>query len=131
MKTRRKRKLELWWCWTEDHDEDWFVVAGHRFEAARLFERYEGYGEGDAQAESVLTLPDEHQDERYVGWPSEELLAACGAKVLRSETPRVVEIGGVRYTEGMLQHQILKVTDDLSERQGRGRPNRTQRSRVS
>jgi hypothetical protein len=131
MQAPRKRKLELWWCWTEDHHEDWFVVAGHGFDAVRLFEEYEGYDEGDAQAESVLTLPEEYQDKRYVGWPSDELLVACGASILRSETPRVVEIRRVRYTEGMLEHQILKATDDLSERKGRGRPNRTQRDRVS
>ena len=28
-KQKQKQKLMLWWCWTEDHHEDWFVVAGH------------------------------------------------------------------------------------------------------
>jgi hypothetical protein len=130
MSGRPKRKLQLWWCWTDDHDEDWFVVAGHGFDAVRFFEEQEGYEEGDAQAQSVLTLPEEFQDERYVGWPRDELLVACGARVLRSQTPRVVQIAGERYTEGMLEHQILQVTDDASERRGRGRPNKTERGRI-
>jgi hypothetical protein len=121
----------LWWCWTEDHHEDWFVVAGHGFDAVRFFEQQEGYAGGDAQAEGLLTLPEEYQDKRYVGWPSHELLAGCGAKLLREETPRVVELGGERYVEGMLEHQILQVTDDQFERHGRGRPNRTPPRRPS
>jgi hypothetical protein len=77
------RALMLWWCWTEDHHEDWFVVAVDDLAAAAFFEGYEGYGEGDAVAESLVMLPEEYQDEQYVGWPSCELLEACGAKVIR------------------------------------------------
>jgi len=128
---RPKRELTLWWCWTEDHHEDWFVVAGHGFDAVGFFEEHEGYAEGDVQAEGLLTLPEEYQDEKYVGWPSHELLVACGAKLVREETPRVVELQGERYVEGMLEHQILQVTDDRFERNGRGRPNRTQPRRNS
>jgi hypothetical protein len=128
---RPKQKLMLWWCWTEDHHEDWFVVAGHGVAAVGFFESEEGYGEGDVHAEGLRILPEEHQDEKYVGWPSPELLAACGAKVIREETPRVVELQGERYVEGMLEHQILQVTDDEFERHGRDRPNRTRRDRTS
>jgi hypothetical protein len=125
MGQRPKRKLMLWWCWTEDHDEDWFVVAKHGSAAAAFFESAEGYAEGDAQAQDLTIVPEEYQDEKHVGWPSPELLVACGAKVIREETPRVVELQGKRYVEGMLEHQILQVTDDQFERHGRGRPNRT------
>lgn len=128
---RRNRKLMLWWCWTEDHHEDWFVVAGQGFNAVGFFEEQEGYEEGDVQAQGLVTLPEEFQDEKYVGWPSEEVLVACGAKVLRAETPRVVELQAERYVEGMLEHQILQGTDDLFEQAGRDRPNRTWRSRTS
>jgi hypothetical protein len=51
--------------------------------------------------------------------------------VIREETPRVVELQGERYVEGMLEHQILQVTDDEFERQGRDRPNRTRPGRTS
>jgi len=131
MGRRPKPKLMLWWCWTEDHHEDWFVVAGEGLAAAGFFESYEGYAEGDVQAEGLMILPEEYQDEKYVGWPSPELLVACGAKVIREETPRVVELQGERYVEGMLEHEILQVTDDQFERHGRGRPNRTRPGRTS
>lgn len=131
MGKRPKRKLMVWWCWTQDHHEDWFVVARHGFDAVVFFEQHEGYAEGDAQAEGLLVLPEEYQDEKYVGWPSHELLVGCGAKLLREETPRVVELGGERYVEGMLEHEVLQVTDDQFERRGRGRPNGTQPRRTS
>lgn len=131
MGKRPKQKLMLWWCWTEDHHEDWFVVAGHGSAAVGFFEGAEGYAEGDAHAEGLTILPGDHQDKKYVGWPSHELLVACGAKVIREETPRVIELDGRRYVEGMLEHQILEVTDDQFERHGRGRPNRTRPSRTS
>ena len=131
MGQRPKQKLMLWWCWTEDHHEDWFVVAGHGVAAVGFFESEEGYGEGDVQAKGLRILPEEYQDEKYLGWPSPELLVACGAKVIHEETPRVVELQGERYVEGMLEHQILQVTDDEFERQGRGRPNRTRPGRTS
>jgi hypothetical protein len=67
MGRRSKRKLMLWWCCTRDHHEDWFVVAGHAFDAARFFEMQEGCAEGDAQAQRLLVLPQEYQDEKYVG----------------------------------------------------------------
>jgi hypothetical protein len=35
-----------------------------------FFERQEGYEEGDAQAEGLLVLAEEYQDEKHVGWPS-------------------------------------------------------------
>ena len=96
-----------------------------------FFESEEGYGEGDVHARGLRILPEEYQDEKYLGWPSPELLVACGAKVIREETPRVVELQGERYVEGMLEHQILQVTDDQFERHGRGRPNRTRPGRPS
>lgn len=40
---RPNRKLTLWWCWTEDHHEDWFVVAGHGFDAVGFFDKHKGY----------------------------------------------------------------------------------------
>lgn len=97
MGRRPKPKLMLWWCWTEDHHEDWFVVAGRGSRAAGFFESEEGHAEGDVHAEGLLVLPEECQDDKHVGWPSHELLLACGGKLIREETPRVVELEGRRY----------------------------------
>jgi hypothetical protein len=127
----RRVPLKLYWCWTDDHDEDWFCVARSAREARRHHERAEGYDRGDAQSALVMALPESLQDDRFAGWPSRRLLLACGAQIERWDTPRVVVIEGRRYAEGMLEHQVLLVTDDLAERDGRGRPNKTERTRMS
>jgi hypothetical protein len=124
-------RLKLYWCSTNDHDEDWFVVARSSAEAARFFEIQEGYDRQHVRAELSIALPADLQQTKERGWPTRELLEACGAVIRRWEEPRVVEIGGVRYVEGMLEHVILQLTDDRFEERGRGRPNRTRRGRVS
>ena len=59
------------------------------------------------------------------GWPSHELLEACGASMIRSDTPRVVEIGGTRFVEGYLELEIRQLADEEFEMLGKGRPNAT------
>ena len=117
--------LKLYWCQTGDHDEDWFVVARRAKDAIRFFQSYEGYDEEDVLAAVVIVLPRSLQKDTYRGWPTRELLEDCGAKIVRWETPRVVELEGTRWAEGILEHQILEVTDDLFEKKGKGRPHRT------
>jgi hypothetical protein len=124
-------RLKVYWCETDDHHEDWFVVARRAAEAVRFFRAYEGYGDAHVRAELAMVLPTGCQDDRLRGWPARELLEAGGARIVRWETPRVVERGGRRWVEGMLEHQVLLVTDDLFERRGRGRPNGTRRSRIA
>ena len=60
---------------------------------------------GDAVATLVLRIP--KGLEAREGWPTDELLEACGARIQRSETPRVVEIGGRRFVEGYLTAPIF------------------------
>jgi hypothetical protein len=123
--------LKLYWCSTDDHDEDWFVVARQAREAARFFRDYEGYDGAQVFTELALVLPNELQDEKYRGWPTRKLLLAAGATIRRWETPRVVELDGIQWVEGMLEHRILELEDDLFERSGKGRPNNTSRARTS
>ena len=92
--------MKLYWVTTADHDEDWFVVAGSAKEAAQFHESEEGYNPGDAWAEVVEVIPKGVDAE--LGWPPEELLQALGVRYLNEDTPRVVEIGGRKYCEGML-----------------------------
>ena len=127
----KRRRLKLYWCWTDDHDEDWFVVARSAREARRLHEDGEGYGRGDAGSALVAVLPEAFQSDRYIGWPRRPLLECCGAEIERWQTPRVVRIKGVLYVEGMLEHEILRCTDDMAERRGKGRPNQTEQIRPS
>jgi hypothetical protein len=86
-------------------------------EATAFHEEMEGYGEGDADAEFVCVLPDavQSQAEREQGgWPSDDLLVACGAEFIPHTPPdglaelraqlgsggRVVRIEGRVYSEG-------------------------------
>ncbi len=116
-------KRILYWVMTEDHDEDWFVVASSAKKAARYHEREEGYGKGDAFAEKAVCIPDETEAE--TGWPTRELLLELGAKFLREDEPRVVEIAGKRFTEGMLGSFIDGIVDDVFELRDGNRPNKT------
>jgi hypothetical protein len=126
-----KAELKLYWCWTDDHDEDWFVVAQSGARARRFHEHAEGYDAGAAGSRRVAVVPPELCKTGRSRWPSRRLLEACGATVERWETPRVVTIKGRRYVEGMLEHEVQRLTDDRFERRGQGRPNRTVRLRKS
>ena len=118
--------MNLYWVETADRAEDWFVVARSKRGAARWHEKAEGYGAGDAVATLVLRIPNDLEASEE-GWPSHELLEACGAKFDRSETPRVVKIGGARFVEGYLEYEILQLDDEKFEALGGGRPNKTNR----
>ena len=126
-----KPQLNLYWCWTDDHDEDWFVVARSGAGARRFHENAEGYDAGDAASMRIARVPPEFCRTGRSRWPSRRLLEACGDEIERWETPRVVTIKRRRYVEGMLDHEVLRVTDDHFEAHGRGRPNRTERARES
>ena len=50
--------MKLYWVTTEDHEEDWYVVAISAKEAAKFHEDMEGYDPGDAIAEALLDIPE-------------------------------------------------------------------------
>lgn len=104
----------LFWVVTEGHEEDWFIVADSDDEAEQLHEDFEGFGEGDAEADRVCDLPGGLQTTDK-GWPTDELLVACGGRFLPRQTDgletmrhllgsggRIVEIAGNVYAEGDL-----------------------------
>ena len=115
--------MNLYWVETADRAEDWFVVARSKRGAARWHEQAEGYDPGDAVATLVLRIPSGLEVSE--GWPSQELLEACGARFHRSEAPRVVDIHGTPFVEGYLEHEILQLDDETFEALGKGRPNKT------
>ena len=63
----------------------------------------------------------------YVGWPTEDLLQACGANIRVGGSARVVEIDGRRFAEGLMESTIRTLGDDMFEAEGKGRPNKTER----
>ena len=91
--SRPKKRFALYWCSTDDGDEDWFVVADSARTARTFHEGAEGYDPGDASAERVAALPSSLQaDGKWLdrgvlhataGWPSDELLVACGAEIAK------------------------------------------------
>lgn len=121
--------MNLYWVETADHHEDWFILAESDEQAENIHVEFEGYEDGDAVAYLVAKVPENIVSRS--GHPSLELLVACGAIIIRAETPRCVEINGERYTEGMLHHQILSLDDDRFEAMGEGRPNQTTRMKKS
>ncbi len=118
--------MKLYWVTTEDHAEDWFVVANNAKEAATFHEDVEGYVPGDATAEMVMEIPNETIND--IGWPSDEVLRSCGANILVKAPARVVEIGNRRFCEGLMESTIRTLDDDISETLGKGRPNKTRKS---
>jgi hypothetical protein len=74
----------LYWCSTEDGNEDWFVIAPCALLARSFFEEYEGYDIGDAQAEWVADVPDSVKatDESIAEWPSLGVIKQCGGELL-------------------------------------------------
>ena len=121
--------MQLYWATTEDHSEDWFIVASNVREAARLHENMEGYDKGEAAAELVLDIPENIIVEK--GWPEEELLEILGAKFVERCSIRVVEISGRKYCEGLLESTIRSLDDDVFESLGQERVNETVRVKDS
>lgn len=106
---------QLYWCETGDHDEDWFVVARSDEEAARFHENAEGYDEDDAWAEEVCAVPAPAcAGLEEAGWPSEELLLACGAEFL----PNTPHDGGddLRRSMGSRARVVEMVVDGIDRR---------------
>ncbi len=115
--------MKLYWATTEDHSEDWFIIASSKKEAAQLHEQMEGYDTGDAKAEIVREIPEKFHPEK--GWPSEDFLEALGARFVLDGTARVVEISGRKYCEGLLESTLRSLDDDIFEALGEGRVNDT------
>lgn len=120
---RKPPQFKLYWVETDNHDEDWFIVARTAREAERFHEEEEGYARGEATATLVKTLVDEGRS----GWPKLEQLTEYGLTVVRAQQPRIVEYEGVRYTEGGLEASLRTHDDDFFEGRGQGRPNGTER----
>lgn len=99
--------LQLYWCWTYDGSEDWFVVARNPKQASAFFSEYEGIEHRDEViAQHVKRLPEQHQGVAKIGWPSDEVLEACDGVFLHKQTPRVVRIGRRSYVEGFMDFLV-------------------------
>jgi len=112
---RKPFNWKLFWCETEDHDEDWFIIAKTAKGAAREHEGMEGYDPGDATSEFVDDFPEQEQTKiSEPGWPSHEQIEACGGVFIdtgrfitpfhehMSEGLRSVKFGSRVFSEGSI-----------------------------
>src|SRR5262245_27742948 len=106
--------MNLYWCETKDHDEDWFVVASSAHEAQHFHEIEEGYGERDARATLVCRIPKALKPSTKA-WPEHDLLRALGGVFVSESTPRVVQFHDRVYAEGGLDAVLRRLEDDQSE----------------
>ena len=118
--------MKLYWVTTEDHHEDWFMIASSKKEASKLHEEFEGYNFGSASSQEILCIPENIPVEP--GWPSEEILLSVGAKFIKEDEPRIVEINGKQFAEGMLEAHIKELDDNIFESLGEKRLNQTKRT---
>jgi len=118
--------MKLYWVTTEDHHEDWFIIASSNKEASKLQEEFEGYNFGSASSQEILSIPDNIPVE--AGWPSEEILLSVGAIFIKEDEPRIIEINGKQFTEGMLEAHLKESDDNIFELLGEKRLNQTKRT---
>lgn len=91
--------MNLYWVTTEDHHEDWFVLAKDPQNAEVFFEEYEGYDDDTAFALLVCTV---NISEAGADWADHALLESLGAEIQEMDSGRVVQLLGETYAEGML-----------------------------
>jgi hypothetical protein len=92
--------LQLYWVTTEDHAEDWFMVASNPGDAARCFEQNIGYEAGSATAEKLLDIPtevdirpaDPEWFEGWADWPANESLVAIGEWYIDHDPDRIHDL---------------------------------------
>lgn len=122
-----KSYANLYWVTTEDHDEDWFIIA--RSEAREYHVETEGYDwDCGAKAKLILELK---ADEVSGGLPRHaqlDDLSKLGFEVLNPDpNARSVRLGKCTFVEGHLQSLIAARTDGMFEQRGEGRPGGTKR----
>ena len=120
--------INLYWVTTDDHDEDWFILAKTARAAESYHVEYEGYEAGGAQAELILR--------RAAGQISGSVprhaqltdLRKLGFEVLNPDpNGRIVRLGGHTFVEGHLESLVAEASDNTWEALGEGRPLGTKR----
>ena len=104
-----KQTVKLYWVFTDDHDEDWFIFAESARSAKRYHEDYEGYGAGDARAR--LIVRDVRLTKCTNGEPPchaqmRELMALGFKDAGSVPNQRSMRFEGKTYTEGILESLV-------------------------
>lgn len=96
---------KLFWVYTTDHDEDYFVVANSSLAARRFFEDEVGYNPNDAKANFVEDVPS-HLDSE-AGYADDELLQRLGFKLVCESMPKMYAKDGKTYVCGCINQRTL------------------------
>jgi hypothetical protein len=91
--------MNLYWCWTSDHSEDWFIVAKSARYARRFHEDAEGYGKGEASCERIARVPADTPE----GWPENKLVQEYVGPFVQFDPVRIVKFGKRIFREGMVE----------------------------
>ena len=124
---RRKPKaksdtINLYWVTTEDHDEDWFILAKTTRAAENYHSQYEGYERGDAQAELILPAGEELLQGPIPRHAQLKELQKLGFEILNADpNGRSVRRSGRTFVEGHLESMVAGARDDMHEEIGNGR----------
>src|SRR5215469_6762248 len=112
-----RNQVNLYWVTTPDGDEDWFILAHSRKEAEDFHESGEGYEEGNAEAELILSnvrgvvldRPEPHTRDYWTSYPRHaqlEDLQKFGFEVINDgqvSSRRIVRLAGRTFSEGDLE----------------------------
>ncbi len=128
--TRPGRLVNLYWVTTDDHDEDWFILAKTTRAAESYHIQYEGYEPGDARAELILRTGEDPIPGPIPRHAQLEDLQKLGFEILNPDPNcRSVRRDGRTFLEGHLESMVAKARDDVHEATGKGRPWGTSRRR--
>jgi hypothetical protein len=104
----------LYWVYTYDHHEDWFVYARSSREAREFHENDVGYGPGDARASLVCKISVK-APRTIPSYADDQDLSELGIKIVHKDYPAVYEKDGVRFKRGAIVDDIYTAaTDNIS-----------------
>ena len=128
-----KQTIKLYWCTTDGHDEDWFILAESARSAKRYHEYYEGYGAGDAHSRLIVSnvtreefmsgTPPCHaqfQDLFQIGFESTGAIpnrrrAGCNGEIFREGIlEAIIELGRNQLTVTMRENGELQLNEATS-----------------
>lgn len=122
--------LNLYWVTTDDHDEDWFILARTGRTAESYHIQHEGYEPGDATAELILRVATDSIPGLIPRHAQLEDLQVLGFEILNPDpNGRCVRRNGRTFLEGHLESMVTELRDDAQEALGQGRPSGTARRR--
>jgi hypothetical protein len=104
-----KQRIKLYWVFTKDHGEDWFVFATSASSARAFHEDYEGYAAGDARARLIVqdvALTRFTNGEPPCHAQLRELMALGFEDAGSVPNQRSVRFEGNTYTEGILESLV-------------------------